>query len=68
MKRLCPAIIILICFLCGCDKISEIKFPGSEIIDYGTGAEQIRTYKRTRSQVDDINKKLKKRYEVDYEN
>jgi hypothetical protein len=60
--KLFPAIIILTIFLLGCAKDSSTTDkPEPGIVDYITGAEQIETYKRTKSKVEDINKTLKER-------
>ena len=42
-------------------KKEEPKEPG--VIDYMTGREHIRVYKRTKSKLDAINKKLEERYQ-----
>ncbi len=64
MKKLFSAGIILAVFLCGCVEetpISHEKEPG--VVEYITGAEQLKTYKETESKIEDINKKLEERYE-----
>ena len=64
MKKLFSASIILAVFLCGCAEetpVSHEKEPG--VVEYMTGAEQLKTYKETESRIGDINKQLEKRYE-----
>lgn len=67
MKRPFSAIVILAIFLCGCAKESPTsdkeKTAEPGIIDYITGAERLRTYKRTESKVKDIDKTLKERFQ-----
>ena len=60
MKKLFPVIIILIIFLLGCTKESPTtNKPEPGVVDYITGAEQIKAYERTKSKIEDINKTLK---------
>ena len=62
MKRLFTAIVAITLFLSGCGKDSSTtdeREPG--IVDYITGSEQLKTYKRTRSKIESINKDLRQR-------
>jgi len=43
---------------CGENKSGE---PG--VVDYMTGAEQVRTYRKAKSQLEGVNKTLEKRYQ-----
>ena len=54
-------IIVSLLLTAGCsgEKSDE---PG--IVDYATGAEKIRTYKKTKTKIDDVSKVLKARYEI----
>jgi len=66
VKKLFPVIIILTICLCGCSEessISEKETTEPGVVDYITGAEQIKTYKRVKSKIEDINKTSKERFE-----
>ena len=55
-------IVIMNLFLMtGCPGKKSDK-PG--IVDYVTGEEQIRTYKKTKTKIEDVNKVLKARYKI----
>ncbi|MBU4377125.1 MAG: hypothetical protein KKD29_06610 [Candidatus Omnitrophica bacterium] len=62
--RKCFAAIIILCALlsgCGGEKASKPAEPG--VVDYLTGHEQIKTYQRTKTKIEDINKTLQERNE-----
>jgi len=56
-------IVILSTLLCGCgrseEKASKPNEPG--VVDYITGREQIKTYQKTKSKIEDINNTLQER-------
>ena len=64
MKEIFSAGIILAILLCGCAEeapVSDKEEPG--VVEYMTGAEQLKTYKQTETKIEDINRKLENRYE-----
>jgi len=58
MKYSLPVFLILCFILLGCEK-KESPEPG--VLDYLTGAEHLKTYKKTKSKIEDINKSLEDR-------
>lgn len=64
MRKAFFVIIILTIFLAGCAKeTSTTDKPKPGTVDYITGAEQIRTYKKVKSKIEDINKISRERFE-----
>ena len=62
MKKLFSVIMISAILLSGCgkgDSTTNKSEPG--VVDYITGAESIKTYQRTKSRIEDINRTLKDR-------
>ena len=62
MRKLYYIIMIPAIFLAGCaneTSTTDEREPG--IVDYITGAEQIKTYKKTKSKIEEINKTTEER-------
>jgi PBP1b-binding outer membrane lipoprotein LpoB len=64
MNKLYPVIIVLAVFLSGCTKESpatDKAEPG--VADYITGAEQLKTFKKAKSKIEEVNETVKEREE-----
>jgi len=57
-------ILFIVVMLCGCTK-GEEKDQQPDVVDYATGAEQLKSYKKARSTIDNI---AKSREENDFWN
>jgi hypothetical protein len=67
MKKFLSVTIMVMIVLCGCGKGSPPREKEPGIVEYATGAEQIKTYRKAKARAEEINKILEERSEgVEY--